>query len=43
LANNTHPPPNQYDWDKYGLVYYGGMVENHDDLHENILESYTMP
>ncbi|MEA2087103.1 MAG: hypothetical protein U9O91_03290 [Candidatus Caldatribacteriota bacterium] len=22
------PPPNQYDWDKYGLVYYGGMVEN---------------
>ena len=22
------PPPNKYDWERYGLVYYGGMVEN---------------
>jgi len=22
------PPPNQADWDKYGVVYYGGDVEN---------------
>ena len=22
------PPPNKHDWERYGLIYYGGMVEN---------------